>query len=187
MGDVVLWMGISVDGYIEAPGHDIDWHLVDDELHTYFNERLGAAGAFLEGRVVFELMQAFWPNADEDPEGSPTMDEFAGIWRRIPKIVYSRTLQSVPEGATAVVHDVVPDEVRALKGTYEGDLILGGAGIGAAFLALDLVDEIATFVHPVVLGAGTPLFPLSDQRHGLRLVESRAFTNGVVMLRYARR
>ncbi|MFE9626880.1 dihydrofolate reductase family protein [Streptomyces sp. NPDC006527] len=185
MRKIVLTSSMSLDGYMEGPDHDISWHRVDDELHQHFNDILRDTGAFLQGRVTYELMADFWPTADQDPDASAAVAEFAAIWREKPKIVYSRTLERADWNAT-VVRDVVPAEVRALKEQPGGDLALGGARLSAVFLRHALVDEFRTYVHPVLLGAGTPLFSPGSAPAGLRLVESRTFGNGVVLLRYQR-
>jgi len=179
-------MSVSLDGYIEGPNRELDWHLVDDELHSHFNEQLGAMGAFLNGRVMYELMAGFWPTADTDPSSTGPMVEFARIWRDMPKIVYSTTLEHA-DWNTTVVRDVVPEEVMALKAQPGGDLALGGADLAAAFMRHDLIDEYRIYVHPVVIGGGKPLFPPSSGvAVVLGLVETRAFGNGVVLLRYER-
>ncbi|WP_426568823.1 dihydrofolate reductase family protein [Streptomyces canus] len=185
MRKIVLTSSMSLDGYMEGPDHDISWHRVDDELHQHFNDILRDTGVFLQGRVTYELMADFWPTADQDPDASATVAEFAAIWREKPKIVYSRTLERA-DWNTTVVRDVVPAEVRALKEQPGGDLALGGARLSAAFLRHALVDEFRTYVHPVLLGAGTPLFLPGSAPADLRLVESRTFGNGVVLLRYQR-
>jgi len=185
MRKVILQMSVSLDGFVEGPAREIDWHLVDDELHSHFNEQLSAMGAFLSGRVTYELMAGFWPTADEDPASTPPMVEFARIWRDMPKIVFSRTLERA-DWNTTVVREVVPEEVRELKGQPGGDLALGGADLAAAFMRHDLVDEYRLYIHPVLIGQGKPLFPPSDARVSLRLAETRAFGNGVVLLRYHR-
>jgi len=185
MRKVVLLLSVSLDGFIEGPNREIDWHLVDEELHDHFNEQLSTMGAFLDGRVMYELMAEFWPTADQDPSSTPAMVEFARIWRDMPKIVYSRTLERADWNAT-VVRDVVPEEVMALKAQPGGDLALGGADIAAAFMRHDLIDEYRIYVHPVVIGGGKPLFPPSHTMTALELVETRTFGNGVVLLRYQR-
>lgn len=178
-------MGASLDGYMEGPGRDISWHRVDEELHQHMNDTLRGMGGFLSGRVVYELMAAFWPTADQDPDADATMAEFAGIWRDMPKIVYSRTLRDADVGwNTTVVRDVVPEEVRALKERPGGDLVLSGGQAAEAFLRYGLVDEFRIYVHPVLVGGGTPMFPESSSLTDLRLLESRTFGNGVVLLRY---
>ena len=186
MRKVVLFMSVSIDGFFEGPNRELDWQRVDEDLHTHFNELLAGMGAFLDGRVTYELMAAFWPTADSDPAAPKPVVEFARIWREMPKIVYSRTLERADWNAT-IVPEVVVDEVLELKAQPGGDLVLGGADLAATFLRHDLVDEIRLYVHPVLLGRGHRLFREADKTLDLDLVESRAFGNGVVLVRYQRR
>jgi dihydrofolate reductase len=183
MRKIVVMMSISVDGFMEGPNRELDWQLVDDELHEHFNEELATMGAFLDGRVTYELMAAFWPTADRDPVSTAPMVEFARIWRDMPKLVFSTTLERADWNAT-IVRQVDPEAIAALKAQPGGDLVVGGADLAGAFRRLDLVDEYRLYVHPVVLGSGKPLFAPAGTRVGLRLVESRTFGNGVVLLRY---
>jgi len=183
MGNVVVNLSVSADGFFEGPDGDISWSLVDDEVHAHFNEVLGRMSYFVEGRVVYEMMEAHWPTADQQPDCPDVEKEFAQIWRETPKVVYSRTLERVGPNAT-LVRDVVPAEVRELKAQAAGDLSLGGAEIVAAFLQHGLVDEFWLYIHPVVIGEGRPLFP-PGVHLDLRLLETHAFGNGVVRLRYA--
>jgi dihydrofolate reductase len=176
-------MSVSLDGYFEGPDGDISWHLVDEELHTFFNDRLRDAGAFLEGRRTHELMAAFWPTADEDPNSPQPMIEFAEIWRSIPHYVFSRTVDEA-EWATRILRKVDPREIESIRDAASSDLFVGGAELAAEFLRHDLIDEHRIFVHPVVIGRGRSLYPESHRRQILRLVDSRVFGNGVVMLRY---
>jgi dihydrofolate reductase len=147
---------------------------------------MARAGGFLEGRVTYELMEDFWPTADQDPAAPPTIVEFAQIWRDMPKVVYSRTLERASGNAT-VVHDVVPAEVLALKTQPGGDLVVGGGDLGAEFARHDLIDEYRLYVHPIVIGRGKPMLRPSEARVPLSLIETHTFGNGVVLLRYERR
>jgi len=183
MARVILMISVSLDGFIEGPNREIDWHLVDDQLHRHFNDELRHAGAFLEGRVTWELMARFWPTADADPAAPAPVVEFAGIWRGTPKIVYSRTLERAGWNTT-IAREVVPAQINALKTQVSGDLFLGGADLAATFLRFGLVDELRLYLHPVLIGTGTPLFPAAVAPTRLRLVDSHAFPNGVVRLRY---
>ena len=128
MRKIIWMMSVSLDGFMEGPDRELDWHLVDDELHRHFNEELGAMGAFLDGRVTHELMADYWPTADDDPASSEVEAEFARIWREKPKIVYSRTLERA-DWNTTIVREVVPEEVMALKAEPGGDLVVGGADL----------------------------------------------------------
>ncbi|MFJ4624349.1 dihydrofolate reductase family protein [Streptomyces sp. NPDC088812] len=184
MRRIVLMSSVSIDGYFEGPDHDISWHRVDDALHQHFNDIVRDLDGLIHGRVTYDLMAAYWPTADADPRASATEAEFAGIWRDIPKYVYSRTLERA-DWNTTIVREVVPEEVTALKnqpGT--GDLVLGGADLAATFLRHDLVDEIRLYVHPVLLGHGKPLFPPTGTTIPLHLTESRTFPSGVTLLHY---
>jgi dihydrofolate reductase len=184
MRRIVWMMSVSLDGFMEGPNRELDWHLVDDELHRHFNEQLAAMGGFLDGRVSYELMAAYWPTADADPASSEPVAEFARIWRDMPKIVYSRTLATAGWNTT-VVPEVVVEEVLALKSQPGGDLALGGANLADTFRRYGLIDEYWLYIHPVLVGRGNPLFKSSDSIAQLQLLETRSFGNGVTLLRYA--
>jgi dihydrofolate reductase len=185
MRKIILMMSVSIDGFFEGPDHRLDWQLVDDELHIHFNEQLRVMGAFLDGRVTYELMAGYWPTADSDPASTGPVIEFARIWRDMPKIVFSRTLERADWNAT-VVRDVVVEQIMALKAQPGGDLVVGGANLAETFMGQDLIDEYRLYVHPVVIGQGKPLFT-SGAMINLQLAETRTFGNGVVLLRYQRR
>lgn len=185
MRKIILQNGISVDGFFEGPGRDISWHLVDEELHQHMNDELAAMGGFIAGRVTHELMAEYWPAADQDPDSSPAEKEFAGIWRNMPKFVFSRTLTEAPWNTT-VMADVVPEQIRELKAQAGGDLVMSGADLAATFLRHGLIDEFRFYIHPVVVGEGRRVLDSPDFKTGLTLAETRVFGNGVVLLRYER-
>ena len=176
--------GISLDGYIEGPNREIDWHCVDEELHLYFNQVLAAAGAIFEGRVTHMMMAEYWPTADQDPQAPPAIVEFARIWREKPKYMASRTVESA-DWNTTVIREVTPERIAALKDEVVGDIVVGGADFAASLLEHGLIDRFHICVHPVVIGAGKPLFP-RDAWLDLHLIDTKRFGNGVVLLHYAR-
>lgn len=98
MGRVVVMLSVSLDGFFEAPGGDISWHHVTEDLHRDMNAILRASDGLLNGRRNWELMVAFWPNVD--PDAPEVMQEFSAIWKGIPQHVFSTTLDSVGHGAT---------------------------------------------------------------------------------------
>src|SRR5216683_7028010 len=163
MRKVILFVQVSLDGFFEGPRKEIDWHMVDDELHAHVIEELKAMGAFLNGRVTYELMAGFWPTADADPGSTPPVKEFARIWRDMPKAVYSKTLTSAGWNTT-IARDVVRGEVEELKLRARGDLVVGGGDLAAAFMGQDLIDEYRIYVHPIQIGEGKRLFPLRRRR-----------------------
>jgi len=173
----------SLDGFIAGPNGELDWVIIDEELHRYINDQESAIGAHLYGRRTYETMEAYWPTADKDPSNPLYIIEFARIWQRMPKIVFSRTLQKVGENARLVKENIA-GEINALKVQSSKDMEVGGAGIAATFMQLGLIDEYQLYVQPVILGNGIPLFQTPGVAVKLRLVEVHPFHSGVVQLRY---
>ena len=95
MGKLIYSMSVSLDGFVESPSRSLDWMEIDEELHTFFNDQSRELSASLYGRRMYELMVGYWPTAEADPAATPAMLEFAGIWKRIPRIVFSTTLDQV--------------------------------------------------------------------------------------------
>ena len=112
------------------------------------------------------------------------MKDFAKIWREMPKIVFSRTMEDAGWNTT-IEREVNVEEIKRLKGQPGGDMVIGGAHLAATFLRENLIDEYRIYVHPVVIGEGTPLFPPAETRIALRLEETHTFASGVVLLRYS--
>jgi dihydrofolate reductase len=184
MRKLIYSMGVSLDGFIAGPDGEIDWSAPDEELHRFHNQQTREMGAHLYGRRLYEVM-TFWETADQKPSITEHELEFARIWKDTPKIVFSKTLESV-EGNARLVRGDAAEEVARLKEQPGKDLAVGGAGLASTFMKLGLVDEYRLFVSPVVLGAGTPYFPPLDERINLELVEMRTFGSRVVYVRYQR-
>ena len=184
MRKVIYSMTVSLDGYIAGPGGEIDWSAPDEELHRFHNERVRELGAQFCGRRLYEEM-LYWETVEERSSVPEHVREFARIWKALPKIVFSRTLEHV-EGNARLATGTIADEVARLREQPGGDLAVGGAGLAGAFMQLGLVDELQLFVSPVVLGGGTPLFPELGERIHLELVETRTFGSRIVYMRHRR-
>jgi dihydrofolate reductase len=184
MRKLIYSMGVSLDGFIAGPDGEIDWSAPDEELHRFHNHQTRELGAQLCGRRLYEEM-TYWETADENPSLAEYELEFARIWKALPKIVFSKTLETV-EGNARLVREGAAEEVVRLKEQPGKDLAVGGAGVASTFMKLDLIDEYRLFVSPVVLGGGTPYFPALDQRINLELIETRTFGSRVVYVRYQR-
>lgn len=184
MRKLIYSMTVSLDGFIADPNGEIDWSAPDEELHRFHNQRVREIGAHLLGRRLYEVM-LYWETAEENPAASDYELEFARIWKAIPRIVFSKTLEKV-EGNARLVRDDVAGEVARLKQEPGKDLAVGGAGLASSLIDLGLVDEYQLFVSPVVLGGGTPFFPPLEKAINLELVETRTFDSPAVYLRYRR-
>lgn len=183
MGRLIYNLNASLDGFIETPDHRLDWSSIDDELHGWFNDLTGRVDATLYGRRMYQLMNAYWPTADDQPGATETEKAFARIWRALPKIVFSRTLERV-EGNARLVSGDVRERLAEVRAEHPGDLDVSGPTLAAEFLRAGLVDVIQAVVHPVVLGAGTPFLPPLERPIRLRLEDTRRFSSGVVALTY---
>jgi dihydrofolate reductase len=181
---LIYSMGVSLDGYIAGPKGEIDWGAPDEELHRFHNEQMREIGAHLCGRRLYETM-LYWETAEENPGAADYEIEFARIWKSIPKIVFSTTLDRV-EGNARLLRDGLAEEVTRLKDEPGKDLAVGGAGLASSLIELGLIDEFRLFVSPVVLGAGTPYFPALEERIKLELLETRTFDSRVLYVRYQR-
>jgi dihydrofolate reductase len=182
-GRLIYLFNVSLDGFTATPDGGLDWSTVDDETHAFFNEQLRGVEASLYGRRLYETMAAYWPTGEKDPAATETTREFARIWNPHPKIVFSNSLDRVEHNSRLVRGDVgsVLDDLRR---EFSGDLAVGGPNLAGQFVRRGLVDEYRLVIHPVVLGAGTPYWPVLDAPLRLRLVERQPLSRGVVAERY---
>jgi len=181
MRKLIYSMQVSLDGFIAGPDGEIAVPAPDEELHRFHNEQTRELGGHLLGRRLHEVM-AYWDTAAEtNPAASDYELEFAQLWKDLPKVVFSRTLDSVAPNYV-LVRDNALEEAAKLKEQPGKDLAVGGAGLASTLL--ELIDEYRLFITPVVVGGGTPYFPEQGERLDLELVETRAFSGQTVYLRY---
>jgi dihydrofolate reductase len=132
---------------------------------------------------MYETM-VFWESPPELTAEPPVMQDFAGIWQRADKIVYSRTLQTVTSARTVIEREFDPEAIRQLKAQAGADLSVGGAALAAQAIKAGLVDEYQLFLVPVVVGGGKRALPDNDVPVNLELLDQRRFRDGTVYLRY---
>jgi dihydrofolate reductase len=183
MGKLTYGAIASLDGYVEDADGGFDWAEPDEELHAFVNDVERPIGTYLYGRRMYETM-AFWETAgladDDEPE---VFRDYATLWRAADKVVFSRTLTAVTSERTRIEPAFDIELVRKLKGGGP-DLSIGGADLAGQAIEAGLVDEILLFLVPVLVGGGKRALPDRVQTR-LRLLESRAFSGGVVFVRYA--
>jgi dihydrofolate reductase len=183
MRSVTYSMGVSLDGYIVGPDGDIGWTAPDEELFRFVTDEIQEVDVHLLGRRLYETM-LYWETADQDPSLDDSMLKWAAIWKRLPKVVFSTTLQAV-QGNTRLASGGLAEEIEWLRAEpAEGNIAIGGATLAAEAAASDLIDEYRARVYPVLVGGGIPFFPQRERRVDLELVETRTFSSGVVYLRY---
>lgn len=182
MRKVAGFLMSSLDGYDEGTSPwALDWHNVDQEFNEFAAQQLDASDVLVFGRVTYAGMAGYWPSTEaigDDPEIAARMNGK-------PKIVFSQTLDVLePEWAnTRLLKDV--RELARLKKERGNDLlILGSAVLTTRLMELGLVDELRIIVNPVILGAGRSLFQTARKRLNVKLLDTREFRSGNVLLTY---
>jgi dihydrofolate reductase len=180
---LIYSMSVSVDGFIADREGAFGWSVPSEEQFRFHIAQTRGLGGFLCGRRLYETMLVWETDPsmrDTEPEA-----EFADVWCAIPKVVFSRTLDSV-QGNARLAGASVAEEVAAALDATDKDVGIGGAGLAAAAIELGLVDELHMFRNPVVVGGGTPFLPPLTEDVPLDLVETRTFGSRVIYERYGR-
>jgi len=184
MGKISVFENISLDGYFAGPNGEIDWfvaHPGNQEENEYAVDSVKSTGTLLFGRVTYEIMAGYWPT-DAAMKNSPQLAE---RMNNIPKIVFSRTLDNVEWNNTRLVKENIEKEIEMMKNqTVNSMTILGSGSIVSAFAQRGLIDEYEFMVNPVVLGGGRSIFQGIRNRLHLKLLKTRTFKSGNVLLQY---
>ncbi|MDR3627321.1 MAG: dihydrofolate reductase family protein [Ignavibacteriaceae bacterium] len=181
MRKIIFQMMISLDGYFEGPDRQIDWHNVDAEFNDFAIAFLDSIDTLFFGRKTYELMAGYWPTeyaATDDPVVARKMNS-------IEKIVFSNTLTSVSWENTKLLKNNIIEEVVKIKQQAGKDIaIFGSSDLSVALMQHGLIDEFRIIINPVVLGSGKTLFEGLNNRYKLRLVDTKIFRSGNVLLCY---
>jgi dihydrofolate reductase len=183
MRSVTYSMGVSLDGYVVGPDGGFDWTAPDEEVFSFVTDEIRQVGVHLLGRKLYETM-LYWETADQDPSLDDSMLEWAAIWKRLPKVVFSTTLPAVVGNARLASGGLAAEIERLRAESADGDIAIGGATLAAEAAALGLIDEYRARVYPVLVGGGIPYFPQRECRTDLELVETRTFSSRVAYLHY---
>jgi dihydrofolate reductase len=180
---LIYSMSVSVDGFVTDREGGIGWTAPDDELFRFHLARVRELGCHLCGRKLYETMLVW--ETDPSLRDTELHAAFADVWCALPKVVFSRTLDSV-QGNARLAERSVAEEVAATLAATDKDVEIGGAGLAAAAIELGLVDELRMFRNPIVLGGGTLFLPPVTEDVPLELIETRTFGSRVIYERYRR-
>lgn len=178
MRKLIAAMNMTLDGFCDHTAM-----IADEEIHQHYTDLLNRAGAALYGRITYQLME-YWRSVLENPTGDKGMDDFAIAIDKIPKIVYSRTLESVDWETATLKKELVKDEILELKQQEGKDIFVGSPGLIVALGNLGLIDEYQLGVQPTVVGSGLPSFKNVTERIDLKLVKTKTFGCGAVFFYY---
>jgi dihydrofolate reductase len=179
MRKLIMQMNISLDGIAD---HQVA--MADDELHDFAADRLEMTDILVFGRVTYQLMESYWPHARDDPEATESMLKFADKYNALPKIVFSRTLQKADWTNTRIIRDNLAEEVLKLKQQSGKNVSVGGISLSQELMRLGLIDEYLLLVQPVIWGKGKRLFENLNDKARFKLIDTKTFQSGVVVLDY---
>ncbi len=187
MRNLVYFKHISLDGFVARLNGELDWIKLDDSDSTYefiatMTLKFGTA---LYGRGIYEMMQSYWLTAGEQPNASKNTKQLSTWYKKVPKIVISKTINENDLDNTIVISNNLADKLNEIK-KQDGSDILTFVGPGASHLLLKegLIDEFRLFIHPVLLGQGIPLFKNVTDLTQLKLLETKTFPSGVIAVHY---
>jgi dihydrofolate reductase len=180
MRKVIAAMNMTIDGFCDHTAG-----IPDEDIHRHYADLLNNGGVALYGRITYQLME-YWRTIIENPTGEQSMDDFAAAIDKIPKIVFSHTLENVTwETATLANKDIEPT-IAALQQQPGKDILVCSPSLIVALTKLDLIDEYQQCIHPVIAGGGLPLFRNISERMVLKLVHTKTFSFGGMILYYQR-
>ena len=188
MGRFVYWMNVSLDLKIEAAAGENgggSWLRIGVGLHREFNARARALSLGVEGRVIYEVMEQYWPAVRHDESADEVLREYGAIWTDMPKVLVSRTRTQADHNTRIIGGDDAIAQLAAVRASTDGDIGVGGATLATQLLEAHLLDELLLFTHPVVLGAGRPLFDRIGEPLQLDLLEQATYGGDVTLHRYA--
>jgi dihydrofolate reductase len=178
MRKLIAAINTTLDGVCDHTAVD-----PDEEIHQHYSDLLRSADVTLYGRITYQLME-YWPTVIENPTGNKSTDEFAATIDNVSKIVFSRTLKNVTWRNSRLAEGSIEEEVTALKQQPGKDILVGSPGLIIQSLNLNLIDELQLCIHPVVAGSGSQLFKNINDRINLRLLRTKTFHSGAVILYY---
>jgi dihydrofolate reductase len=182
MAKLIYASNMSLDGCTEDERGAFDWAPPDDDVFAFITTLMGSAGTYLYGRRMYETL-AVWETDPTLAVQSDLRARYASAWQAADKVVYSSTLAAPFTARTRLERRFDPRAVRDLKAAASKDLLVGGPNLAAQALVAGLVDELALFVWPVILGGRNPALP-PGVRTELELVDEHRFSCGVVHFRY---
>jgi dihydrofolate reductase len=188
MGNLTLFMHVSLDGFGAGIDGKMDWIHADDEIFDHGAERIYATDIAIYGKKTYQLMESYWPTAADQPKPTKHVIEHSRWYKHVKKVVISKTMEEKNLTNTQVISKNLVDEINNLKQCTEKEiLIFGSPTAGHSLMAANLIDNYWFNLNPVLLGKGIPVFKDLKTETNLSLITSKVFSSGVVCLHYTRK
>jgi dihydrofolate reductase len=185
MRKIISFMHISLDGFVAGPKGEMNWIKVDQEIFDRVEKRINATDTALYGRVTYQMMESYWPTAADKPDASKHDIEHSKWYKKVNKIVLSKTMKGQNLPNTTVISDNLVDRINEIKQKPGSEIALFGSPTAThALMQQNLIDGYWLFVNPIILGEGIPLFTGIKEKVKLKLLNSHQFSSGVNELSY---
>jgi dihydrofolate reductase len=186
MRKIIVSMHVSLDGFVAGTKGEMDWISFDDSLFDFVGQFTDQADAALYGRVTYQMMDAYWPTAADQPNATKHDVEHSRWYKQVNKIVLSRTMQGKTAIKTTFIGENVSAEIQKLKQQPGKDiLIFGSPSVVHTLMEHNLIDDYWQFVNPAILGQGIALFGKVKERTKLKLETTKEFACGVIALHHS--
>jgi len=186
MRKIISFMHISLDGFVAGPNGEMNWIKVDEEIFDHVGKRISQTDSALYGRVTYEMMENYWPNAGEEPNASKHDKQHSAWYNKAHKVVLSKTMKEAVLKNTTIISDNLSDRINEIRKSHDdGEILLFGSPTAThSLIQQNLIDGYWLFVNPIILGRGIPLFTDVKEKIKLKLLTTRQFTSGVTELSY---
>ena len=185
MRKLILFMHISLDGFVAGPAGEMDWIKVDEEIFDFGGKFTEDADAALYGKNTWQMMESYWPTAGENPAATRHDIQHSNWYNSVTKIVLSTTMTATDRPKTIIIDKNSSEQIKMIKEQPGKNIHIYGSPTAVHFLDQgNLIDEYWLFVNPIILGTGIPLFQHSDRRKELELLATKEFSSGVAALQY---
>ncbi|MHB1276848.1 MAG: dihydrofolate reductase family protein [Bacteroidia bacterium] len=185
MRKIISFMHISLDGFVAGPNGELNWVKVDEEIFDHVGKRISEGDTALYGRVTYQMMESYWPTAGDQPNATKHDIEHAKWYKKVHKVVLSKTLKDAGLTNTTIISDQLADSINKIKNQAGSDILLFGSPTAThSLIQQNLIDGYWLFVNPIILGQGIPLFVDIKEKIKLNLLSTREFKSGVTELNY---
>ncbi len=185
MRNIISFMHMSLDGFVAGPNGELNWVKVNGEIFDHVGKRISEGDTALYGRVTFEMMENYWPEAGGKPAATKHDIEHSKWYNKVHKVVLSRTMKGTGPENTTVISDKLSEGINEIKQQSGNEILLFGSPTAThSLMQQNLIDGFWLFVNPVILGRGIPLFADIKDKIELKLLNTRQFICGVTELNY---
>jgi dihydrofolate reductase len=186
--NLVVFMHLSLDGFVAGPNGEMDWIHVDEEMFDYAARQTQKSDIALYGRITYEMMENYWPTAANQPNASKHDIEHSTWYNSVSKVIVSKTMQGQKRSNTTIISDNLYDEIIKLKSQPGKDIVMfGSPSVVHSLLPDNLIDDFWLFINPILLGEGIPLFKNIRHKTKLKLIEATILSSGVMAVNYERK